>query len=82
MLSLRQKAISDEYCDGGHDPVLITRKPERLSAEQARGATVAHGDLSDRAFVTEVVAATDALSFVCPPTLRTNDHREYRRKIA
>ena len=36
---------------GGHELVLLARKPEKLKEEQARGARVEQGQLEDTDFV-------------------------------
>ena len=54
---------------GGHDLILLARRPERLADQQARGATVLQGDLCDAVFVRE------ALFFVCRSGSRPSSER-------
>ena len=60
---------------GGHDLILLARRPERLADQQARGATVLQGDLCDAVFVREALAGAEALFFVCRSGSRPSSER-------
>ena len=67
---------------GGHELVLLARDPSKLTDEQARGATVAQGDLTDEAFVTQATAGADALFWLCPPAFYVPDYRAHYNELS
>ncbi len=67
---------------GGHELILLARSPDKLKAEQARGAKVVQGDLEDAASVKKATQGADALFFLCPPSFTVPDYRAYYGKLA
>ena len=68
--------------EGGHEIILLARTPDKLKAEQSRGAKVVQGDLEDAAYVKKATEGADALFFLCPPNFGVPDYRAYYGKIA
>ena len=67
---------------GGIELILLARSPDKLKAEQARGAKVVQGDLEDAASVKKGTQGADALFFLCPPSFIVPNYREYYGKLA
>jgi uncharacterized protein YbjT (DUF2867 family) len=67
---------------GGHELILLARKPEKLNEERARGAIVVQGNLEDVNYVRRATAHVDALFWMMPPKLDETSFRAYVRKLA
>jgi uncharacterized protein YbjT (DUF2867 family) len=76
------KLVSILQAQGGHELVLLARKPERLADEQARGATVVQGNLEDATYVRRATQGVDALFWLIPPKLDAADFRAYQKRMA
>lgn len=80
--NIGRRLVHDLLDQGEHDLVLLARDPSKLAAEQARGAVVAEGDLTDERFVLEATSGADALFFLCPPAFGVPDYRAYYNELA
>jgi uncharacterized protein YbjT (DUF2867 family) len=67
---------------GGHELILLARSPDKLKAEQAKGAKVVQGDMEDAAYVKKATQGAEALFFLCPPNFGVPDYRAYYGELA
>ncbi|MFQ5846687.1 MAG: NAD(P)H-binding protein [Candidatus Methylomirabilales bacterium] len=68
--------------EGGHELILLARRPDKLKQEQAKGAKVVQGMLEDAAYVTKATQGADALFFLCPPNFGVLNYRAYYGELA
>jgi len=66
---------------GGHEIVLLARKPEGLAAEKGRGAIVVQGSLEDADYVKRATRGADAVYFLIPPKFDAPDTRAYQNAL-
>jgi len=67
---------------GGHELVLLARKPEKLNEERARGAIVIQGDLEDANYIKRATVHVDSLFWMIPPKFDEDAFDAYVRKLA
>lgn len=77
-----RKLVKQLLDEGKHELILLARQPQKLEEEQARGATVIAGDLTDADYVRRATQNVDALFWVNPPNYRTDDLMGYYVKLA
>lgn len=66
---------------GWHDLILLARDPDKLKDEQAAGAKVAKGDLSDGSYVHHATHNVDSLFWVLPPDFTAQDYRSHQKRV-
>jgi uncharacterized protein YbjT (DUF2867 family) len=62
---------------GGCDLVLLARDKSKLNDEISRGAAVRQGDITDTEYVVKATEGCDALFWINPPNLRSEDYYNY-----
>ena len=65
-----------------HDLVLIARDPSKLKTAQSKGATVVKADMLDRNAMIKATQGLDALFWVNPPKMDTDNVTEYYTTLA
>jgi uncharacterized protein YbjT (DUF2867 family) len=77
-----RKLVHELFKRGQRDLVLLARDPDKLAEERARGATIAHGDLTDQDFVINAFRGAHAVFWVVPPNPQAPDLRTYQDEIS
>ncbi|MFQ5601572.1 MAG: NmrA family NAD(P)-binding protein [Candidatus Krumholzibacteriia bacterium] len=80
--NIGRKLVGILQDQGGHELVLLARKPERLAEEQKRGAVVVEGDLYDDKFVQGATQGVDVLFWLAPPDPGAQDLRGNFNRLA
>ncbi len=65
-----------------HDLILLARNADKLKTEASKGAEVREGDQTNPEFVVEATKDVDALFWVNPGDMRSENIREYYKKLA
>lgn len=66
---------------GGHDLVLLCRKPETVKDFTDKGAAVVQGDLADQDYVVRATEGADALFWLTPPRFDAEDFRRHQTRM-
>ena len=74
-------ALTERLLDSGADVGLIARDPSKVADFAERGATVFTGSLEDQEVVNEATRGADALFWLTPPNMATDDLRAYQRRL-
>ena len=74
-------AVARHLLDANATVVLIARDAGKLTALTDRGATVHEGSLDDEAYVIRSTQGADALLWVTPPNLATDDFRAFQNRV-
>lgn len=77
-----RKVVDILLRQGGHDLVLLSRRPETLAEETNRGAAVMQGDLQDGPFVRRATQGVDELFYMIPPRPDAENLRAYQNVVA
>ena len=74
-------AVARHLLDANATVVLLARDAGKLTALTDRGATVHEGSLDDEAYVIRSTQGADALLWVTPPNLATDDFRAFQNRV-
>jgi uncharacterized protein YbjT (DUF2867 family) len=74
--------VTEILLDAGAKLVLLTRDPAKVQHFARRGADVKQGSSEDKSFVIEATQGVDALFWVLPPNMQTNDLKAYQKSVA
>jgi uncharacterized protein YbjT (DUF2867 family) len=77
-----RKVVRELLDRGQRDLVLLARDPDKLSDERERGATIAHGDLTDADFVAASLYGVEAVFWIVPPNSIAPNLRTYQAEVA
>ena len=66
---------------GGHELVLLTRSPHKLSKYQMPGATIAAGDLTDAEYIRHATEGVDSFFWLIPADSAAQDFRVYQNEL-
>jgi uncharacterized protein YbjT (DUF2867 family) len=71
--------VTESLIDFGADLVLLPHDASKVQRWASRGVRIYPGSQDDAAFLTEATRGVDALFWVTPPNLRTENVREFQR---
>ncbi len=77
-----RKVVAELLASSGQELILLTRRPEALHEEEARGAVLLKGDLEDGAFVKRAMKRVKSLFWLTPPNLTADNLRVWQNRIA
>jgi uncharacterized protein YbjT (DUF2867 family) len=77
-----RRLVQELLKKGGSELVLLARDPNKLKAEQARGAKVIQGDLAEPGFLKRATVGCNALFFMIPPDTQQPDVRGFQKQMA
>ncbi|HEX2971168.1 MAG TPA: NmrA family NAD(P)-binding protein [Tepidisphaeraceae bacterium] len=77
-----RKLVHELLKQGQRDLVLLARDPDKLIEERSRGATIAHGDLTEQDFVIDAFRGVDAVFWLVPSNPYAPNLRTYQDEIA
>jgi uncharacterized protein YbjT (DUF2867 family) len=80
--NIGRKLVAELLAKGGHDLILVARHPEKLAAQRSLGVRVVQADLMNADAVVEATKGAEALFWLNPPDMRSEDVLGTIQKLA